>query len=130
MRAPLAAGFAAAALALAIIALAGGIGEGSGTEAATRVPAQAGARVEQTSGRAVFARMGCGSCHTLAAAGSKGEIGPNLDTRLGGHTRESLIAAILVPPSRGSFPGMPTDFGSRMDARELDALVDFLLAAR
>jgi len=31
--------------------------------------------------------MGCGSCHTLAAAGSGGSIGPNLDERLGRHTR-------------------------------------------
>ena len=31
------------------------------------------------SGQAVFARMGCGGCHTLAAASAHGEIGPELD---------------------------------------------------
>jgi uncharacterized membrane protein len=30
-------------------------------------------------GKAVFASAGCGSCHTLRAAGTSGTIGPNLD---------------------------------------------------
>ena len=30
-------------------------------------------------GAAVFASAGCGGCHTLAAAGSSGSSGPNLD---------------------------------------------------
>jgi hypothetical protein len=43
----------------------------------------------------------------------------------------SLIARITAPPSDPEgFSMMPTNFASRMDARELDALVRFLLAAR
>jgi mono/diheme cytochrome c family protein len=30
-------------------------------------------------GKAIFASAGCGSCHTLKAAGSSGNVGPNLD---------------------------------------------------
>lgn len=30
-------------------------------------------------GKTIFAAAGCGSCHTFAAAGSSGNIGPNLD---------------------------------------------------
>ena len=30
-------------------------------------------------GKAVFAKAGCGSCHTLAAAGASGSVGPSLD---------------------------------------------------
>ena len=30
-------------------------------------------------GEAVFASAGCGGCHTLEAAGSSGQTGPNLD---------------------------------------------------
>ncbi len=30
-------------------------------------------------GKSVFASAGCGSCHTLKAAGSNGQVGPNLD---------------------------------------------------
>jgi Cytochrome c len=133
MRDALTAGLGAAALAFAVVVLAVGIRDGSGSEGATSgTAAQATlAGTEHESGRAVFMRMGCGSCHTLAAAGSAGSIGPNLDTRLSRHTRATLIARITDPPSEpGTFSTMPTDFGSRMNARELDSLVRFLLAAR
>jgi cytochrome c oxidase subunit II len=133
MRDALTAGLGAAALAFAVVVLAVGLRDGSGGEgarSATTTPAAA-ARTEHDSGRAMFVRMGCGSCHTLAAAGSTGGIGPNLDERLGRHTRASLIARITAPPSEpGSFSTMPTDYGSRMTARELDSLVRFLLATR
>jgi heme/copper-type cytochrome/quinol oxidase subunit 1 len=33
-----------------------------------------------SAGRQVFQTAGCGGCHTLAAAGSTGTVGPNLDT--------------------------------------------------
>ena len=32
-----------------------------------------------TAGKAVFTSAGCGGCHTLAAAGSGGNVSPNLD---------------------------------------------------
>jgi cytochrome c oxidase subunit 2 len=126
MRASLAAGAGAAALALVVVALTAGIG-GSGPASG----AGPSARGSEESGRAVFVRMGCGSCHTLAAAGSAGSIGPNLDSRLAGHNRASLIARITASPSLdGGIGAMPTDFASRMSPRALDALVRFLLAAR
>jgi mono/diheme cytochrome c family protein len=46
--------------------------------AAATSPIPATAR--PAAGAAVFDSAGCGSCHTLAAAGSHGQIGPNLDT--------------------------------------------------
>ena len=126
MRVSLAAGVVGAGLAFALIALTTGIGGGSGA-----APRAASAGVAQDSGRAVFARMGCGSCHTLAAAGSRGEIGPDLDERLPGHTRASLVERITRGPAAdGTFSPMPDNFGDRLDDDELDALVDFLLAAR
>ena len=126
MRARLAAGLLAAGLTFAVLALTSGIGGGS--EPARHEHAAA---VEQDSGRAVFARMGCGSCHTLAAAGSRGEIGPDLDQRLPSHTRASLVERITRGPAAdGTFSPMPDNFGARLDDDELDALVDFLLAER
>jgi mono/diheme cytochrome c family protein len=77
-----------------------------------------------------IAAAGCGSCHTLAAAGSRGEIGPDLDQRLPGHSRASLVERITRAPAHGSFSRMPDNFGARLDDDELDALVDFLLAER
>jgi cytochrome c oxidase subunit 2 len=112
--APLATGLVAGGIAFAAVVLIGG-GDG-------QRPAGG-----PSSGRELFARMGCGSCHRLAAAGSEGRIGPDLDARLAGHTRASLTAKI-VAPREGST--MPADFGRRMSDGELDALVDFLLAAR
>ena len=57
-----------------------------------------------SSGLAVFNRMGCGSCHRLAAARSSGPIGPNLDERLESHTADSLKAQILAPDRTGMMP--------------------------
>jgi mono/diheme cytochrome c family protein len=129
MRHALGAGLAAAALAFAVVAL--GVGIQSGSRDEDRAAAAAAAHSEHESGRAVFARMGCGSCHTLAAAGAMGQIGPNLDARLARHTRASLMARITAPPCvHDGFSMMPKYFASRMDARELDALVRFLLASR
>ena len=34
---------------------------------------------DAAAGEAVFAAAGCGGCHTLEAAGSSGNVGPNLD---------------------------------------------------
>jgi mono/diheme cytochrome c family protein len=85
-------------------------------------------------GREVFARIGCGNCHTLAAANSNGQMGPNLDARLANHTAASLRAQILDPypgtAGAESFGAMPTDFGQRLSGEELDQLVAFLLSAR
>lgn len=36
---------------------------------------------DPVAGRAVWVASGCGSCHALAAAGSTGTVGPNLDAR-------------------------------------------------
>lgn len=86
-----------------------------------------------TSGRAVFARMGCGGCHRLAAGGGDGlQIGPDLDTALAGYDAASLRAKIVDPYPTGAgenFIAMPQDFGRRMSTTELDALVAFLLSA-
>jgi mono/diheme cytochrome c family protein len=126
MRARLAAGLIAAGVAFSVLALTSGIGGGS-----EPVRQDQTAAVGHNSGRAVFARMGCGSCHTLAAAGSRGELGPDLDERLPGHTRASLVERITRGPAAdGTFSPMPDNFRDRLDDNELDALVEFLLAAR
>jgi hypothetical protein len=116
---PLLAGLVAAAAAFGVAASLGGDEDGPAARPAATRPTAGGA--------AVFTRMGCGSCHRLAAASSTGEVGPSLDDRLPAHTRASLRAVILEPPANGV---MPEDFGARMTPGELSALVDFLLDAR
>ena len=86
---------------------------------------------ESSEGLQVFARMGCGNCHRLSAASSSGEIGPDLDQRLGSYTPATLRAKIVDPYPGGEASNvMPEDFGKRMSDAELDALVSFLLATR
>lgn len=119
---PLAAGLAAAAIAFAVVLIATG-SDGSATPATTRTTAAAA----PTRGRLVFAQMGCGGCHALAAAGSTGGIGPSLDDALAHHTHASLRAKISDP---GPGSVMPQDFARRMSRADLAALVDFLMAAR
>ena len=50
------------------------------TTPAETTPA-AGGGGDAAAGKDVFASAGCGGCHTLADAGSTGNVGPNLDER-------------------------------------------------
>lgn len=76
----------------------------------------------------------CGSCHTLAGAGTKGQIGPNLDdafrrsrkdgigdTTIAGVVRNQ-IAYPVVDPSTGA-PGMPADLVTGQDADDVATFV-------
>lgn len=112
------------ATAFAVLA-AGGDGDGSDSPGSSG-SSDAGWSDE---GRRIFAAMGCGSCHQLAAAGSTGMIGPSLDERLAGHDSASLVDSIVRAPRR-NLGTMPDDYGKRMTDAELDALVSFLLASR
>ena len=54
-----------------------------GVTAATNAPptgTTGGGQAAAPDGKQVFASAGCGSCHTLKAAGATGTVGPNLDT--------------------------------------------------
>jgi mono/diheme cytochrome c family protein len=114
---PLVAGLAVAAIAFAVL---------PGDRGSTTTTTTAAAAASSSGGRDVFAKMGCGSCHTLKAAGSTGQIGPNLDEKLPNHTATSLHKAIVSPPV-GSI--MPDNFATRMTPAELDALVSYLMTS-
>jgi len=68
-----------AAGAMLVYACGGGDG-GTGTVTTPSKPEKAGESGVSASadGEAIFAQN-CGSCHTLAAAGTNGAVGPNLD---------------------------------------------------
>jgi mono/diheme cytochrome c family protein len=83
-----------------------------------------------TAGKSESGAIGCGSCHTMQAAGATGTIGPNLDKELSADpasaTRESV-----VDPNKEIVPGysanvMPTNYGKALTAQELDALVNYV----
>ncbi|MGH2948567.1 MAG: c-type cytochrome, partial [Solirubrobacteraceae bacterium] len=104
------------------LAACGGDGDGGAP------PEPAGGPVEQ--GRQVFAREGCGSCHTLAAADADGSVGPNLDEALKGRDRGFIRTSIVDPDAvveEGFNPGvMPGDYADNLDDQELDQLVELL----
>jgi len=96
-------------------------------------------------GKAVFLSSGCSGCHTLAAAGSTGTIGPNLTARLAsdcatpaskkirGTTLQACIdKAVSDPyayiPSGYSAGVMPSTFATSLGPTKLAAVVNFLVS--
>jgi cytochrome c oxidase subunit 2 len=72
----------------------------------------------------------CGSCHTLAAAGASGTVGPKLDAVLKGKDAAFIRQSIVKPDAqiaKGYQGGiMPKDFAQTLKPEELDALVNYL----
>ncbi len=73
----------------------------------------------------------CGGCHTLAAAGTAGTTGPNLDQVLPDMTKDQIEQSIVNPGAKLA-PGyenlMPPNFGTSIKADDLKALIDYLYA--
>jgi cytochrome c oxidase subunit II len=81
-------------------------------------------------GKQVFASNNCASCHTLADAGAKGSIGPDLDKVLASKDA-AFIEKSIVDPSAEVASGfqdgiMPKTFGKDLDPTDLKALVQYL----
>jgi cytochrome c oxidase subunit 2 len=89
-------------------------------------------------GKALFASNGCGSCHTLKAAGTTAKIGPDLDklpqaARSAGKPLEAFVRESIVDPNAYVAPGypknvMPSTF-SQLPKKQLDALVQYLVTS-
>lgn len=108
----------AVVLALLVVAAAGCGGDdddsgGAATTAATTAETTEGG----ADGAAVFA-SNCGTCHTLAAAGSDGTTGPNLDDLM--PDKETVEAQV-----RSGGGGMPAFEGQLSDA-EIEAVATYV----
>jgi cytochrome c553 len=84
--------------------------------AAIALPASSNAQ----NGPQTWAQAGCGGCHTLAAAGSTGTAGPDLDA-----LRPSSSAVANQVTYGG--PGMPS-FGSSLSSSDIQQLADWIAA--
>ena len=92
-------------------ATAGGPGGAPGAPPAKGgAPGGAGA----AAGKQVFAANGCGGCHTLAAAGATGKVGPDLDNVLQdaakyakGKPAADYVRQSIVSPNAFVVPGFP-----------------------
>ena len=71
---------------------------------------------DASNGEKVFASAGCGGCHTLEAAGSSGNVGPNLDDA----QPDSALVVDRVTNGQGAMPvvrGQPQRAGNRRRRR-------------
>jgi mono/diheme cytochrome c family protein len=77
-------------------------------------------RTARPAARRLFVAAGCGHCHALRDAGTRGGTGPDFDTseRL---DRAQLLAAMVEGAN-----GMPS-YAHRLTVRQRGALADYLL---
>jgi cytochrome c6 len=102
----------AAALSCAIaVAGCGGGGGGGGSSTAAPPPTA-------TSGKQLFTTVGCSNCHTLADAGAKGQVGPDLDTV------KPATAAVVRQVTHGG-GGMPA-FAGQLSAPQIRAVARYV----
>lgn len=106
--------------------------EAAATEtAAAEEPAPSG---EGKGGEQLFTSIGCGGCHTLAAAGSTGETGPNLGESLAPDDNTAGIEEMIVHPNEEVVEGyppnvMPQNYGESLSPAEVHELAEFLVAS-
>lgn len=95
------------------------------------VPGAAPPEVPGGPGAQVFANNGCGGCHTLAAAGSGGVTGPDLDEVLPGQNAAEVEEDIVDPNKEiaKGYPAnvMPGNFGQTISKKEIEQLVEYLI---
>ena len=81
-------------------------------------------------GKQVFTSAGCGACHTLAAAQSTAQIGPNLDETLiaqdPAYIREAIVDPNTVIADGFGPDTMPGTYSSQLSEEEITALVAFI----
>ena len=107
-------------------------GEGEVEEgAAGGEPAREG--TANSSGAQIFAATGCGACHELAAAGSTGEIGPNLNEFLAPDDTTEAVEEMIVDPNSELAEGypknvMPEAYSRTLSKAEVHRLAEYLVA--
>ncbi len=95
-------------------------------------PAQGGTM--SSSGAQLFSSAGCGGCHTLAAAGTTGATGPDLDEFLAPDDTTAGVEEMLVEPNSELAEGypanvMPQDYGQTFSKAEIHQLAEYLVAS-
>jgi mono/diheme cytochrome c family protein len=128
MEAPIRSLAACLAAGLISVALAAGCGGGDGSDTVAQETATAGAPLSpeqdqplsaaEEHGRDLFVER-CGSCHTLDAAGTVGQIGPNLGDI---SVNEADVRRAIMIGGRGS-GNMPLNLVTGEDAEDVAAFV-------
>ena len=76
---------------------------------------------DAAAGEAVFASAGCGGCHTLEAAGSSGNVGPNLD--------EAKPDVALVVDRVTNGKGVMPSFKGQLDEKQIQDVAAYVVAS-
>lgn len=97
------------------------VGGAAPATSAARVDAGERAPSVVISGKAVWKKAGCGRCHILAAAGSRGKIGPNLD-------REKPSLQLVTRVVTKGTIAMPS-FKGKLKKAEIAAVAKFVVAS-
>jgi len=107
--------------------------EAGSVEASTSTTSASTTTASTVDGAQVFVDAGCSGCHTLAAAGSTAQTGPDLDAVLKKMSAAEIKTDITDPNAtiaKGYPPNvMPQDFGTRLSPEELDAVVQYLVTS-
>jgi cytochrome c oxidase subunit 2 len=122
----------------------GASGSAGASSASGSASAGSGSATSAAAGKVVFTgAAGCTTCHTLAAAGATGTVGPDLDQRLrsdcqnpasqkirGATLSQCIDTAITKPyaylPSGYAANVMPANFSQTLSPTQIQALVSFL----
>lgn len=137
-------------LAVAVIAFAGGlligdlasspgtevvyVSEAEGEEAEATEPSEtAEAGGESSEGAQIFTSTGCGSCHILAAAGTTGTTGPDLNEFLAPDDTTAGVEEMILHPNLELAEGypanvMPQNYGQTLSKSEVQELAEYLVA--
>ena len=87
---------------------------------------KATSHADQANGQKLF-QAKCGGCHTLAAAGTSGTVGPNLDDAFRGDKqqgfKEDTIQNVVLVQIRQPSPPMPKNLVKGQDAQDVAAFV-------
>lgn len=87
-----------------------------------------------SAGAQLFTANGCGSCHTLAAAGSTGTTGPDLNEFLAVDDNTAGVEVMIVEPNSELAEGypanvMPQTYGETLSQQEVHRLAEYLVAS-
>jgi mono/diheme cytochrome c family protein len=90
---------------------------------ATPEPATPAFKLEgdATAGKRIFQTAGCTSCHTLAAVGATGTVGPNLDTA----KPDYRLVTARVTLGKGAMPS----FKGQLSSQEIANVAAFVVKA-
>lgn len=111
-------------------------GEEAGATGAQEESGAEGGESEQegaATGAQIFASNGCGSCHVLAAAGSTGQTGPDLNEFLAPDDTTEAVEEMIVDPNSEIAEGyppnvMPENYSEALSTAEVHSLAEYLVA--